>query len=288
MIFLKLIRFDNWIKNLLIFFPLFFSGKFLDLNNIISTLIVFFGFSLIASSVYILNDIFDKDFDRIHPQKKGRPIASGQISIRSSVILMTLILIVGMILIGRQSYICLFYSLIYFALNILYSSILKKLPIIDFVIISIGFVLRLFIGGEISSTELSNWIIIMVFLVSIFIALCKRRDDVYNYESKNLVYRDVVKEYNLVYIDKCINIISSVLLVSYLLFITSPEILSKYNSPRLLIFSFMIVLIGILRFNHLTYVYKKSGSPIKIFFSDRYTQIIIIIWVVIYSYIIYF
>ena len=284
---LKLLRINNWVKNVFILMPLFFSGQFFDYDKFLDNIIVLIGFSLIASSVYIINDLFDLKYDKTHPEKKFRPLASGKISIGFSIKFAILLVIIGHLIIYVKSLDCMIISFLYFTINLFYSYKLKQIPIIDFVIISIGFVLRLFIGGEISSIELSNWIIIMVLLISIFIAASKRRDDVYNYEIHNKIHRDVVKKYNLIFIDKIITIVSSVLIVSYLLFITSEEILSKHNFPKILIFTFLLVLIGILRFNQITYVHKKSSSPIKIFFKDSFLQIILIIWILSYLYVIY-
>jgi len=117
----------------------------------------------------------------------------------------------------------------------------------------------------------------MIFLLSLFIAVTKRRDDVYQYELKKKLNRKVVSEYTVEYMDKLITIISSVLLVSYLLFITSESVVSRYPS-KFLIISFLFVLIGVFRYNQITYVENKSGSPLKIFFKDVFLQIIILLW----------
>ena len=119
--------------------------------------------------------------------------------------------------------------------------------------------------------------IVMIFLLSLFIAVTKRRDDVYQYELKKKLNRKVVSEYTVEYMDKLITIISSVLLVSYLLFITSESVVSRYPS-KFLIISFLFVLIGVFRYNQITYVKNKSGSPLKIFFKDVFLQIIILLW----------
>ena len=286
MLYLRLFRVDNWIKNLFILLPLFFSAQFFYLDKLIHALEAFFAFSLVTSSVYIVNDIFDINFDKGHHEKKHRPLASGKISIRNSLILGFISLLVGFILMYNLNIIALNFTLFYFGLNIFYSSKLKHIPIVDFIIISIGFVLRIFIGSEIGEINLTQWMILLVFLLSLLIAVSKRRDDVFLYEKTNKINRKVVQEYSLEFIDKTISIISSVLIVAYLLFITSPEVYSRYNTDYIY-FTFLPVLIGILRFNQLTYVYNKSGSPIKILFKDRFLQLVIILWILSYFIIIY-
>lgn len=286
MLYLKLFRVDNWIKNLFILLPLFFSAQFFLIDKLIYALQACLAFSLVTSFVYIVNDIYDINFDKTHYEKKNRPLAAGKISVRNSLIIGFFSLFFGLIIMYYVNTVAFNLTLIYLGLNIFYSSKLKHIPIIDFIIISIGFVLRIFIGSEIGEINLTQWMILLVFLLSLFIAVSKRRDDVFLYEKMNKMNRSVVQEYSLEFIDKTISIISSVLIVAYLLFITSPEVYSRYNTDYIY-FTFLPVLIGILRFNQLTYVYNKSGSPIKILFKDRFLQLVIILWIASYFIIIY-
>ncbi len=273
----KLMRLKHWVKNIFIFLPLFFGSELFNLEKTANTLIVFFGFSFVCSGIYILNDIFDIEFDKIHYEKKNRPIASGKISKIKASYISAFLLMLGLFITFVVSIESLYITGIYIILNILYSTILKHIPIIDFVVISLGFVLRILLGGIINDIPLSEWIIILVLLLSIFIAVSKRRDDVFDFETNNNINRKVVEKYTVAYLDKIITIISSVLIVSYLLFITSDEVVQRYDSLNLLI-TFLFVLIGVFRYNHLTYVYNKSGSPIKILFEDIFLQIVLLLW----------
>lgn len=284
--YLNLFRVKHWVKNFFIFIPLFFSSKFFEQENLKITFYSFLAFSLVTSFVYIINDILDIEYDKIHSEKKKRPIASGLISISTSLILGLISLIIGLASFYVLSVDALILASIYLLLNILYSFKLKHFPIVDFMIISIGFVIRVFIGGEVNSIELTNLIIIMVFLLSLFLAVSKRRDDVHEFEKTKVVNREVVKKYSLAFMDKIINIISSVLIVSYLLFITTNENISQYDF-RLLFLTFFLVVMGVFRYNQITYVFNKAGSPIKIFYSDRFLQIILIIWLSTFVYTIY-
>lgn len=286
MIYLRLFRIDNWVKNVFIFLPLFFSAEILDPVKFLNTLIVFFGFSLVTSCIYIINDIFDLEYDKIHPEKKFRPIAAGKISIRTAIILGVIIAAAGFYLINLISFYSLLLTLLYFTLNFFYSLILKHIPIIDFVVISLGFVIRILIGGEINDIALSQWIIVMVLLLSIFIAVSKRRDDVYLYEMNDKINRRVVTKYTTEFMDKILTIVSSVLIVSYLLFITSKEIIDRYESEYLIV-SFLFVLIGVFRYNHLTYVYHMTGSPIRLLFKDKFLQLCLLFWFATFFVVIY-
>ena len=284
--YLKLIRINNWVKNLFIFIPLFFSSDLLNPDKFILTLFGSIGFSFVTSFVYIINDIFDIDFDKSHPDKKNRPIPSGIISIRKSLLIGLILFILGLITLWFISFHSFLITIFYFILNVSYSYKLKHVPIIDFVVISIGFVIRILIGGVIGEIELSQWIIVMVFLLSLFIAVTKRRDDVYQFEVEDKFNRKVVDKYTVEFMDKIITIVSSVLIVSYLLFITSEDVVLRYSTNSLLI-TFIFVLIGIFRYNQITYVYNKSGSPVKILFKDRFLQIILFCWTLTFFIIIY-
>tara|TARA_Y100000741_G_scaffold364801_1_gene357078 strand:- start:1507 stop:2370 length:864 start_codon:yes stop_codon:yes gene_type:complete len=285
--YIELVRLNNWVKNLFIFIPLFFSSELFNSEKFTNTLIVFLGFCFVASFVYIINDVLDLEFDKNHSEKKKRPIVSKQISIKRALIIAAILLLTGVFIIGKLNMNVLYLSLFYVILNIMYSFKLKHFPIIDFFIISVGFVIRILMGGEIGEIILSKWIILMVFLLSLFIAVSKRRDDVFQYEEKDQLNRLVVEKYSLVFMDKIITIISSVLIVSYLLFVTSEEVMLRYKSDNL-IFTFIFVLLGIFRYNQLTYVYRNTGSPLKIFFKDRFLQTVIFLWIFIFFYILYF
>ena len=282
----QLIRLDNWVKNLFIFIPLFFSSELLNADKFVLTLFGSIGFSFVTSFVYIINDIFDIDFDKNHPDKKNRPISSGLISIRKSIIIGFLLFFIGITILWFTSFYSFLIAVFYFILNVSYSYRLKHIPIIDFVVVSIGFVFRIFIGGVIGEIELSKWMTVIIFLLSLFLAVTKRRDDVYQYQKDYKINRKVVEKYTVEFMDNIIMIVSSVLLVSYLLFITSEDVIMRYSNNSLL-FTFIFVLIGIFRYNHLTYVYNKSASPVKILFKDRFLQIILFCWILTFFVIIY-
>ncbi|MDC0622879.1 UbiA prenyltransferase family protein [Flavobacteriaceae bacterium] len=254
--------------------------------KLINTFYVILSFSLVASFIYIINDIFDIEFDKIHPEKRNRPIASGKISIKQSLSLGFCFLSLGLIVLWNVSYNSFLLTILYVILNFCYSLKLKHIPIVDFIIIALGFVIRILIGGEIGNIELTQWMIVMIFLLSLFIAITKRRDDVYQFELEKKINRKVVSEYTVEYMDKLITITSSALLVSYLLFITSESVISRYPSKYLIV-SFLFVLVGVFRYNLITYVKNKSGSPLKILFKDFFLQITLLLWVLTFFIIIY-
>lgn len=170
---IHLIRPKDWAKNLFLFVPLFFAGRLFEMETIKELFYGFLCFCAIASAVYIINDYRDIEFDKLHPEKSSRPLASGKISKPKAVILAILLIIAGFT--GawfiRDKF--MFVLALYFLLNLAYSFGLKNLPIVDIVIIAIGFVLRIKAGAVIAKVGLTEWLTIMVFLLALFMALAK-------------------------------------------------------------------------------------------------------------------
>lgn len=284
---LKLIRINHWIKNLYVFAPLFFSGQIANLEKLLQSLYAFFIFSLAASSVYVLNDILDLEDDKAHPEKKNRPIASGKVSKNSAYILFFVLLLSALTSAFFVNLQLLFIIIGYMLLNIFYSIKLKQIAIVDVTIIAIGFVLRVFAGGESSDILVSHWLIIMTFLISLFLALAKRRDDLIIEDETGTIMRKSIKGYNKEFIQSAISILCGALIVSYILYVTSPEVVSRFNNKNIY-YSTLFVILGILRYLQLSMVKNKSGSPTKIMYKDLFTQLVIAGWILFFVIYIYF
>src|SRR5574344_1952564 len=216
---LKLLRPHQYIKNLFVFAPLFFTFSF-NFEQIVDCIVVFILFSFLASSIYILNDYMDIEEDRQHPKKKFRPIASGEVSKNSAKILF-FVLSIPYLVASYFINIDLFVVLtIYFVLNIAYSLGLKHITIVDIFIIASGFVLRLFAGASVIDNQLSMWIIIMTFLLALFLAVAKRRDDVLlAFEGKET--RKNIDGYNLEFVNAVMVFMAGFIVVAYVLFFFS-------------------------------------------------------------------
>ena len=278
---IKLFRTEQYIKNFFIFAPLFFSFQF-TFTNFISALLAFLLFSLMASSVYILNDIFDVKEDVLHPNKKIRPIASNLITTNTAYFLSILLAIIALM----GSYILninIFYVLIiYLSINILYSAKLKYIPIIDIIIIAFGFVLRLFVGGYAINEMITNWIIALTFILSIFIALAKRREDIQLLLDGKETRRNI-RFYNIEILNQSLKLLSVLIILIYLLFTLSPEVIIKFTDKIYMTIIFVIT--GLYRYLYLTLVKNHSGDPTKIFLTDRILQTTIIAWLLSFYYI---
>jgi len=282
-----LLRPHHYIKNLFIFLPLIFGLKALDFYFFTQTAFAFIAFSLVGSSVYIFNDYFDIASDRLHPIKKNRPLASGTVSVKSAVLIGAACLSAGLLIaVIQHSYV--FYLILgYVALNVAYTVILKHVSIIDMTIIAFGFIIRIFVGSVVSSTPLSMWIIIMTFLLAFFLSLSKRRADVVLNMAGNLQTRKVIDGYNLQFLDGGLFIMASVILVSYVMYTVSPQVVAQLGFSHLY-FTGFFVLLGILRYLQLVIVKDFEGCPTRLLIRDRYLQIVILFWFLSVFYGLYF
>lgn len=265
----SLFRFRQYVKNLFIFAPLFFSFN-LNLELLVKCIFAFILFSILTSSVYIYNDLMDKNEDSKHPIKRLRPIASGLVSER---IAKTLILS----LFGLSSICSLLLDLnlfiifvIYFILNISYSIKLKHIPIIDVAIIAIGFVLRIFVGSFVTGITLSFWIIIITFLLALFLGFAKRRDDVLLY-MQGKATRKNINGYNLDFTNYTMVVTSSIVIVSYILYTVSDVAYSHFGTKHLYLTAFF-VLLGFIRYMQITFVENMSGDPTELVLKDSFLK----------------
>jgi 4-hydroxybenzoate polyprenyltransferase len=276
----------QYIKNFFIFLPLFFALKITDTSLLFNDVIAFIAFSLTASAIYTLNDYHDIEEDKQHPKKKNRPLASGAITKPQAIVIMVILAIAGFLLMALLSLKAVGILASYVIMNIAYSSYLKHVAILDVVIIATGFVLRLFIGSAVTEIHLSMWIVTMTFLLSLFMALAKRRDDVLIYLDTGKKMRKVIDGYNLQFLDTALAIMASVVIVSYTIYTTSEEVVERVHSEYLYLTS-LFVIFGIMRYLQVAFVLKDSGSPTKIVLKDRFMQLTLIGWVLTFAWILY-
>ena len=276
-IFFKLLRVHQWLKNFFIFAPAFFADSLFNLFSLQNTFLAFLAFGLIASSVYIFNDIKDIESDKKHPTKRLRPIATGDVPVHAASVLGIILAASGLSLSISIHVECLYVLLTYLSLNIAYSHFLKRFAIVDVLIVSLGFILRLFMGAAALQMPLSKWIIVMTFLLAMFLALAKRRDDCrISKEQGNIVMREALNGYSFQFIDISLAIMSSVLLVAYLLYCMSSDVIARLGENVYL--TFLFVVIGILRYLQIIFVYGGGGSPTLVLIKDYFIKIIFICW----------
>lgn len=283
---LHLIRVRQWVKNLFLFIPSFFAGHLFKSEELLMVGIGVFAFSLVASGVYVINDFRDRFVDRLHPTKKLRPIASGEIGTVTAWILIVLFVSTGLF-IAASLEMAFFYILVsYFIMNLGYSFGLKNIPILDLFIVSLGFLLRVYSGGVIADLPITHWLSIMILLLALFLIIAKRRDDILINNKNGCVIRKSTQSYNLEFVNSCITLLSAVVIVAYIMYTVSPEVTERFNSDYLFITT-IFVIAGIMRYLQITFVENKSGSPTRIFVKDKFILLTIAGWILSFYVIIY-
>lgn len=289
--FVRSMRLYQWVKNMFIFAPMVFSLQFFQLPFIVNSVLAFVLFSMTTGSIYIFNDVFDREKDRLHPQKCARPIASGRLSVPAAVTGAIIMAVFALTAIYIMNTVFFIIALTYMAMNLLYSSVLKKVVILDVMVIAAGFVMRVLIGGSINHIELSAWIIMITFLLAIFLGLIKRRQELVNLSAQNgnggLETRGTLKKYNLPLLDQLISITTATTLICYIVYVINPDIQHKFQTKNLFLTTPFVVF-GLFRYLYLTYSEGKGESPSEILFTDLPFTLNIILWVIVFIAIIFY
>lgn len=294
-LFLKSMRFYQWVKNTFIFAPVIFSlhlPNFDILGNIKRSTVAFLLFSLVTGAIYIFNDCFDRKKDKCHPVKCKRPIASGELKLPAAVTGASILLIGALIAIFQFNRAFFVIAVVYILMNISYSYLLKKIVILDVMVIAVGFVLRVQIGGEINNIELSVWILIITFILAIFLGLVKRRQELVKINNMtegggDPSTRKTLKQYNIALLDQLISITTATTLISYIIYVINPDIQQKFHTKQLYL-TVPFVVFGIFRYLYLTYGEGKGESPSEIIFSDFPFFLNGILWVGVFMAIIFY
>lgn len=290
--YLKLLRVEQWVKNLFVFVPLFFSGNIKNIDLLSKSIFAFIIFSFAASIVYILNDYNDIEADRQHPEKRKRPLASGIISKPTAIAILTGLIIIDIILIFFAQYyfqqnLWKFATIIgfYFVMNLAYTFKLKHVPIIDIFIIATGFVLRVQAGGYITGIFISQWATLLTFVLALVLAIGKRRGELINAQVSGKT-RKALDGYNVQFADIALSISVTLAIICYLMFTLSAEVQQKFHER--VFYTVIFVVFAFLRYLQQTLVYNRTESPTKIVYRDRYIQITLLLWVAAFLIQIYF
>ena len=290
---IKLLRPQQWIKNLFVFLPLFFDRHLFDAGYLVPCILVFLAFCLAASGIYCFNDIHDAEADRDHTEKRNRPIASGKVSKATGYIAMLVCFVLSVAVMcfihtatGRNGLIFLVIGG-YVVMNIAYTLLLKHIAIVDVFVIAAGFVLRVLAGGVATGIHLTHWIVLMTFLLALFLAFAKRRDDVVAFENSGVAMRKTANRYNLRFLNTATSIVGSITMVCYIMYTVSPEVVERFGSPYVYLTS-IFVLAGIIRYLQIMTVEVKSGDPTQVILKDRFIQGCVIGWLLAFALIIYY
>lgn len=281
---LLLMRPRQWVKNGFVFAPLFFTPPAMSVDALQLVFLVFICFCCVSSGVYCLNDVRDRDSDKNHPKKRLRPVASGRISVTVAVVLAAVLIASGFGIATVLAPAAVPTLLLYLIVNIAYNIILKNIAIIDVLVISFGFVLRVYGGAEVIGVVPTPWIQICAGLLALFIALAKRRDDVVL--AIGAEHRVSLSGYTRLFLDVCIAVTLAALLVSYMIFTLMDDAMVRLGSDQLFV-TVPFVIAGIFRYLQLTLVFERSGSPTELVFKDWFLVAAVAGWLLVYAFLIY-
>ena len=259
--YLKLIRIKHWIKNFLIFIPMI-CGNVLNYNNVFTTILGFLSFSFASSFIYIVNDIKDIEKDKLHPRKKDRPLASGKISKKVAIIISIVLLLISIVLnsLATMQFInsALILLLVYITTNILYSVGLKNIAIVDIIILTLGFVLRVYYGSFLINIEVSNWLFLTIMSSALFMGLGKRKKELIHNKDARVALKDYSKEF----LDKFQYTTLSMTLIFYSLW-------AMEKNVDFLVYTIPMVVVIFMRYC-LVIEKQKEGDPATIFYADKF------------------
>lgn len=278
---LQLLRVKSWVKNGFLFLPLIFSLQLTNTTSLLWAVHAVIIFSFVSSSIYIINDLLDAKADAEHPRKKLRPVASGKIK-KSTAFLaafVCVILAIGLSFISKMPTGFLWVLFLYFILNIAYSWFLKRVSIIELMVVATNFVLRVLAGCFAISVAPSHWILVVTFFLSLLMVVVKRKSEIILLDSKAVSHRKVLDNYSLGFLNMLIYMSATITITAYLLYSIDVKIVSALKTNHLM-YSTLFVVLGIIRFIQISESkeYEGEGDPTIILFKDRFIQITVLSW----------
>ena len=271
------LRPGQWTKNLLVFAGLIFGQKLLIPSDVATAAAAFGLFCLFSGVVYLVNDIRDRDADRLHPKKSRRPIASGAISVGTATVFAA-VLAAGSLgaayALDRQFFAV---GVAYVALLISYSIWLKHAPVLDVLVIAFGFVLRAFAGSVVLHVPFSHWLLVLTLLLALFLAIAKRRAEYVALAGDAAAHRPSLEHYSLPMLDQMLSVVMACTLLAYAFYTISPETVTKFGTDHLLM-TFPLPIYGLFRYLYLIHRGDGGGNPSDLLLSDRPLQVCVVIW----------
>jgi 4-hydroxybenzoate polyprenyltransferase len=275
--FIESLRPAQWVKNGFVFAALIFSRNLTNWRAVTTTALAALVFCVVASAAYLLNDVLDAEEDRQHPQKRLRPIASGRLARATAVAAGALLALGGLLTAWWLGHRFFLVVASYALLNVLYSSLLKHVMLLDVFVVAAGFVLRVLAGGVVIHVEVSAWLIVCTTLLALFLALSKRRNELVLLGEDASGHRASLTEYSPYFLDQLIAIVTASTVMSYALYTLSPDVRAKFPGKRLEL-TIPFVLFGIFRYLYLVHQREGGGSPTRLLFTDRVLLSVVLLW----------
>lgn len=275
LVYIQLLRIKHYIKNLLVFVPLLFSGQFFDCQKFKFGIWGCLSFCFMASAVYIFNDLKDVEKDKLHPRKCMRPIAGDTISKTSAVFFMIIcvLLSIAVIMLGFQMMRYLVLPFIYLILNVMYSMGLKNVPLVDILILVSGFVLRVLYGAQVTDIEVSGWLYLTVVAISFYMGLGKRRNEIGKQE-KTEEMRPVLKYYTYEFLDKNMYLCLGLTNTFYALWAMS-------HNKKIILWTMPLVLLMTMKYSLNIEQKASDGDPIEVIWEDKILWILGLVYLLI-------
>jgi 4-hydroxybenzoate polyprenyltransferase len=281
---LALLRTHQWVKNIFVAAPLFFSPWAMSWHSVYLVLAGIASFSALASAVYILNDYADREADRLHPTKRRRPLASGRVATAAAFAMLAALVVGGLGLAAALSFNFALIGAAYLLVNLGYCFGLKHVSILDVMLIAFGFVLRVEAGAELIDVTPSAWILIATGLLALFLGLGKRRDDIVRALGNE--HRRSLDGYSKPFLDAAVAIVLGALLVAYLMYTTDAAVMARYGTEKLF-YTAPFVVAGVLRYLQIILVEQRSGSPTAVVLTDRFLILSVLGWIATFAALIY-
>lgn len=278
--YLKLIRLQQWVKNVFVFVPLLFSLHLFDRNYFLTALFAFFIFSLSSSTIYVINDLIDIEADRMHPLKKNRPLPSGAISKLAAVITFIVLLIIIAILLPNFNYDFILCVTSFIVLNVLYTFYFKHIVILDVFSIAAGFTLRVLAGAFVIGVPISSWLLLTTMFISLFLGVMKRHSELtLTPDSNNSSSRKVLAEYSLNFADQMATVAAAGVIICYALYTVAQRTVSVFNTENL-IYTTPFVVFGIFRYMYLEYKSNGAENTTKLLATDIAMIVTVIFYII--------
>ncbi len=274
---LKALRPRQWVKNVFVLAPLVFAQALTDTTAVGRALLAFAAFCCAASAVYLFNDLRDREQDRKHPTKQRRPIAAGVVPPAVAGAAAAILAASALALVWPLGREVAAIVVVYLALNALYSLSLKRVAIVDVLVVSVGFVLRVLGGGAAIGVEVSAWLLLCTIFVSLLLAVAKRRHELILLLSAAAAQRPVLDHYSPALLDQMMNVVTASSVLSYALYAVAPETAEKFHTP-FLVYTIPFVLFGIFRFLWLTYQGGSDLNPTEAMLKDAPFVLNLLLW----------
>lgn len=281
---LRLIRIKQWLKNLLVFIPLFFAQKIHEVEVYIPLTLTFLAFCFLSSAAYIFNDLYDIEEDKVHPFKKYRPLAAGIINKKSAILTLSFLLLFAFVF--MYSIEVYFPFILYILLNVFYTLKLKKIPYLEMGVICFFYIFRMEAGSMTIDISSSNWLLLMTFLGSIILVSGKRILEMKNTYQYGFAGRQVLSYYSRINFKLFVGFLSLTTFCAYLTYCLNPAVMDRLGS-KYIWFSAVFILVGLIRFNYLIGPGLSKLDKIKEIWFDKVIIVLMIGWLVTLYYLIY-